>query len=189
MEMREPAAAGERNITVKLSDAACEQLLARCGIYGLTVNEVVTDFLLDLLGGADHTGSSERNFAKEWSRRSGFYLFTENTLLRHLLEHGYDPEEYLDILSSIAEAQKERAYLKEHFEGIGEELQDIDLDIDAWEEILKGMRKGWKKEKRSLKGEIDILRQWVQEREDFVNSGRTVKIKGRKKGTVGHEIH
>ena len=84
---------------------------------------------------------------------------------------------------------KERAYLKGHFEGIGEELQDIDLDIDAWEEVLKSMRKGWKKKRRSMEEEIDLLRQWVQEREDFVNSGRTVKIKGRKKGTAGHEIH
>ncbi len=174
MEMREPAAAGEQNIMVRLSPAACEILLARCGIYGLTINEALRDILLDWLGVADHTGSSERNFAGE-------------SLLRHLLEHGYDPEEYLDILRSIAEAQEERAYLKGHFEGIGEELQDIDLDIDAWEEVLQSMRKGWKKKRRSMEEEIDILRQWVQAREDFVNSGRTVKIKGSRKET-GYKI-
>lgn len=41
----------ERKITVKLSDADCDRLARKCGKYGLTIGELIENFVGDLVGG------------------------------------------------------------------------------------------------------------------------------------------
>lgn len=91
----------ERTITVKLSDADCEKLARQCGKHGLTVGELLENFIGDLVGGTYSNGSDERDLADQWFERCWFGMFPEPTLLNHLLEHGYDPENYLDTIDDI----------------------------------------------------------------------------------------
>lgn len=35
----------ERNITVKLSDADCDRLAKKCGEFGITVGELIANFI------------------------------------------------------------------------------------------------------------------------------------------------
>ena len=47
----------ERKITVKLSDADCDRLARKCGEHGLTIGELIENFVGDLVGGTYSNGS------------------------------------------------------------------------------------------------------------------------------------
>ena len=76
----------ERKITVKLSDADCDQLARKCGEHGLTIGELIENFVGDLVGGTYSNGSDERDYADQWFERCWFGMFPEPTLLNHLLQ-------------------------------------------------------------------------------------------------------
>ena len=50
----------ERKITVKLSDADCDRLARKCGKHGLTIGELIENFVGDLVGGTYSNGSDEK---------------------------------------------------------------------------------------------------------------------------------
>ena len=52
----------ERKITVKLSDADCDRLARKCGEHGLTIGELIENFVGDLVGGTYSNGSDERDY-------------------------------------------------------------------------------------------------------------------------------
>lgn len=90
----------ERKITVKLSDADCDRLARKCGEHGLTIGELIENFVGDLVGGTYSNGSDERDYAEE----------------------------------------------------------------------LNDMREDWKPEKEpNMDEEIELIKKWVKEREDFIN--------------------
>ena len=91
---------------------------------------------------------------------------SEETLLKYLIDRGYEPADYLDALDNIETAQEEKKYLGEHPEKADEEAQYIDDDIAEWEEKLRDMRKGWKQEEKpNMDAEIELIRKWVREKE------------------------
>lgn len=71
----------ERKITVKLSDADCDRLARKCGEHGLTIGELIENFVGDLVGGTYSNGSDERDYADQWFERCWFGMFPEPTLL------------------------------------------------------------------------------------------------------------
>lgn len=159
----------ERTITVKLSDADCERLARKCGEHGLTVGELIENFIGDLVGGTYANGSDEEMYAKQWFDRCWFGSFPEPTLLNHLLYWGYDPECYLDALDNIETARKEKEYFVEHPEEADEEAQYLDDDIKGWQEELKDMRAKWKPEKEpNMESEHEIIKKWIKERESLL---------------------
>ena len=62
----------ERKITVKLSDADCDRLARKCGVHGLTIGELIANFVGDLVGGTYSNGSDERDYADQWYERCWF---------------------------------------------------------------------------------------------------------------------
>lgn len=161
----------ERKITVKLSDADCDRLAKKCGEYGLTIGELIENFVGDLVGGTYSNGSDERMYADKWFECCWFGMSPKPTLLHHLLCWGYDPEDYLELLDNIETAEEEKKYLEEHPEEADEEEASyLDDDIAYWKEELKSRRKDWKPEKEpNMDEEIELIKKWVKEREDFIN--------------------
>ena len=161
----------EIKITVKLSDADCDRLARKCGEHGLTIGELIENFVGDLVGGTYSNGSDERDYADQWFERCWFGMFPESTLLNHLLCWGYDPKDYLNAMDNIETAKEEKKYLEEHPEEADEEEASyLDDDIADWEEELKDMRADWKPEKEpNMNEEIELIKKWVKEREDFIN--------------------
>ena len=159
----------DRKITVKLSDADCDRLARKCGKHGLTIGELIENFVGDLVGGTYSNGSDERDYADQWFERCWFGMFPEPTLLNHLLCWGYDPEDYLNVMDNIETAKEDKKYLEEHPEEADEEEASyLDDDIADWEEELKRMREDWKQEKESnMDEEIELLKKWVKEKADF----------------------
>ena len=162
----------ERKITVKLSDADCERLAKKCGEHGLTVGELIENFIGDLVDGTYSIGSDERMYAEQWFDRCYFGMFPEPTLLNHLLSLGYEPEEYLETLDNIETAIKEKEYLAEHPEEADEEAQYLDDDIECWQEELKDMRDYWKPDgEPDMDKEIELLKKWVEEKQRMIEEG------------------
>lgn len=161
----------ERNITVKLSDADCERLVRKCGEHGLTVGELIANFVGDLVGGTYSNGSDERMFADQWFDRCWFGMFPEDTLLRDLLFRGYNPEDYLNALDILESAVEDKKKAAEHPEDYDEEeISYIDDDIETWEEKLKDMRADWKPEKEpNMDEELEIIKKWVKERRNLMD--------------------
>lgn len=121
--------------------------------------ELIVDKFVE--GGGASTGLDEGRTIR---------MFPEPTLLNHLLNWGYDPEDYLDTLDNIETAIKEKEYLAEHPEEADEEAQYLDDDIENWQEELKDMRADWKPEKEpNMDEELEIIKKWVKEREDLIN--------------------
>lgn len=161
----------ERNITVNLSDVDCEKLVRKCGMHGLTVGEMIENFVSDLIGSIHSNGNDESMYANKWLGRCWFGISPETTFLNHLLCWGYDPEDYLNAMDNIETAKEEKKYLEEHpGEADEEEVSYIDDDIADWEEGLKKMRKNWKPEKEpNMEKENEIIRKWLDEKEKLLN--------------------
>ena len=161
----------ERKITVKLSDADCNRLAKKCGEYGLTVGELLENFIGDLVSGTYSNGSAERDYAKRWVERCWFGMFPEQTLLSHLLCNGYEPENYLALLNCIKYAEYDKERAKEVPEECDEEeLSFIDGDIADWEEKLHDMRADWEPEKKpNMDEEIERIKKWLQDRAELLD--------------------
>lgn len=158
----------KRKITVKLSDADCDRLVRKCGKYGLTVEELLENFVGDLVGGTYSNGSDEIMYANQWFDRCWFGTFSKPTLLNHLLKWGYMPENYINILNNIETAKEEKKYLNEHPEETNMTAQQIENDIAGWEEELKNMRADWKTEEEpDMCEEIQLLKNWIKEKENL----------------------
>lgn len=173
-QKKEIATIKERKITVKLSDADCVRLARKCGEHGLTISELIENFIGDLIDGTYSNGSDERMCANQWFERCWFGMFPELTLLNHLLYWGYDPEDYLNTVDNIELAMKDKKYLEEHPEKVKEydeeEVSFIDGDIECWEEELESMKEEWEPEKEpNMDEEIELIKKWVKEKENFIN--------------------
>lgn len=167
----------ERKITVKLSDADCDRLARKCGKHGLTIGELIENFVGDLVGGT----------------------------YSHLLNLGYEPEHYLDMLENVetiksdieitkqniaepSDEWKDIVYHKynddftsyecvpcynsvdEYIASEKEDLESYKADLEEALEELKDMRADWKPEKEpNMNEEIELIKKWVKEREDFIN--------------------
>ena len=115
----------ERKITVKLSDADCDRLARKCGEHGLTIGELIENFVGDLVGGTYSNGSDERDYADQWFERCWFGMFPEPTLLNHLLNFGYEPEHYLDMLENVETIKSDIEITKQNIAEPSDEWKDI----------------------------------------------------------------
>ena len=53
----------ERSVNISLTDKDCDRLIRFCGERGITVDQLITNFLNDLIGGQGTNGSDERDLA------------------------------------------------------------------------------------------------------------------------------
>ena len=162
----------ERKITVKLSDADCDRLARKCGEHGLTIGELIENFVGDLVDGTYSNGSDERMYAQQWFERCWFGMFPKPTLLNHLLSEGYEPQHFLDALKNIETAKRD----------IKRSQKDIAEPTDEWKNIYhnkynddftsyeivhtySSLKEFIEHEKECLESYKDDLREWTEERD------------------------
>lgn len=107
-KIQEIATISDRTVTLRLSDADCERLARKAGEVGLTVGDLLQDFIGDLVNGTYSNGSDERMLAQQWFDRVGFEHQADKTFLRWLLQYG-DIEDFLIRHSMIQECQEDLA--------------------------------------------------------------------------------
>lgn len=94
----------ERTIKLKLSDADCERISCKAGKAGMTVGELLQQFIGDLVDGTYTNGSDERQAAEDWYNRCSFGMFPEKTFLNYLLEYG-EMDTFLEKLEEKEDAE------------------------------------------------------------------------------------
>ena len=98
----------KRSVVLELSDKDCEGILSICGSHGITLSELLENFIHDLTGGSRSNGSDERELADQYISRCWFTIFAEDTMLKFLLLF-YGPgvaADFVDIYDSIEQAKK-----------------------------------------------------------------------------------
>ena len=154
-----------RTITIDLSDADCERISDQAARYGLTVGELLKNFIGDLVDGTYSNGSDERMYAEQYCQRCWYSWMNEN-LLSHLNTYS-DVEEYLDLIDNIEDGKKDLAeYEKNPDKFDEEEIGFVKDDLEGWEQEKKEILEDWKPDyKVDMDEEIAICRKWLAERE------------------------
>lgn len=120
-----------RSIELKLSDADVERISKKAGSVGLTVSELLENFIGDLVGGTYSNGSDERDRAASWFDRCGFGMFPEYTFLRYLLEWS-DLDGFIDEYETLQEWKGDLDTFEDP-----EDIEAFKSDIADQEQIVK----------------------------------------------------
>jgi len=108
----------ERTLKLNLSDADVERICLKAGSAGLTVPELLQNFIGDLVDGTYSNGSDERECANEWFNRCWFGMFPDKTFLWYLIDY--------DCLEDVLESWRDK-------EGAQEELKRAEIQPDEFE--------------------------------------------------------
>lgn len=142
-----------RLLSIKLSDADVKRIFEKAGSCGLTVGELLENFIGDLVDGTFSNGSDERMYAQEWFERCGFERQAEYTFLRYLLESTNGVQEAVDAWENIKASEKTVVDMKKSLaSGV---MQRNDKEY-TWKDLLNGAgkpayscREEWEQEVRS----------------------------------------
>lgn len=164
----------ERKITVNLTDTDCNGLIRLCGNHGLTVSELIENFIEDLVGGTHSNGSDERMYARQYFERCGFGMFPEKNLLKFLSSDWYvNIDEFIDLLEQIEDIinaledyeknpevydEEEIEYAKNDLEEYEKELSEIKADF-----FKNNKKADWEKE-------VHDVKEWWEIMEKFINA-------------------
>jgi hypothetical protein len=108
VQEKEIATIKERTIKLNLSDADVKRISLKAGFAGLTVPELLQNFIGDLVDGTYSNGSDEREYANDWFARCWFGSFPDKTFLRYLID--YDCLE--DVLQNLRDIEAAKGELK-----------------------------------------------------------------------------
>lgn len=112
-----------REIKLNLSDADCERLAEMAGKGGLTVAELLENFIGDLVDGTHSNGSDEQMYAEQWYDRCWFGMFPEKTFLFYLLEE-YEMDNFQEALKRKKNDQACMKEIKDNLSNPGEKWKD-----------------------------------------------------------------
>lgn len=152
----------ERYITLKLYSDDMELLCNKAAAGGLTVAELLENFVADLISGAKSNGSDERMYAGMWFERCWFGMGLDTSFLTYVSEWGYADEvlrlwEEFQYYGSLDEPDE---YDKEELKEVSEELDEIFTEYrkSAYHPCDEALEEGMKK-----------LLIWNEERKNLLN--------------------
>ena len=154
-----------RTITVNLSDADVRRLAEKSGEGGLTISELLENFIGDLVDGTYSNGSDERMYAEQWYQRCWFAMFSDDTFLKFLLLWG-DLDDYIDLMDELESNKKEMAemtadaeeYSSEERDELQEYINDLQEEKDYyWNKFLE---RKCQKESYVFEKEIENIMAW-----------------------------
>lgn len=159
----------ERTITVKLSDADCKKVLEAAGQYGMTVGDLLSMFITDLVDGTLANKKCDRIYARRWVEQC-FRMWNAPTALGNLLTWEQDPEEYLKLFDELKEAREYKKYIENHKEEYGKYWEeDIREQADQIEE-LKGRIEEFCEPEMNEDNELERIRRWIKERKSLFDT-------------------
>lgn len=156
-----------RKIYLNLSDADVERIAETTGRVGLTVSELLENFIGDLVDGTYTNGSDERMYANRWFSRCWFSfesIYGNGTFLRYLLNSSdHDIEDIVCYWGDI-----------EDFE-VNEDRENFQIYADsklllneAFEEFIAQLKEG--AEKPTLEDSMKEIMEWWLEKQQLANS-------------------
>ena len=164
----------KRSVVLELSDKDCEGILSICGSHGITLSELLENFIHDLTGGSRSNRSDERELADQYISRCWFTILAEDTMLKFLLLF-YGPgvaADFVDIYDSIEQAKKDlEAYEKDPQKFDEEEIQFSKEDLENWQEQYNSFISEYREIFHldiNAEKEIAIMHKWYEERESLL---------------------
>ncbi len=139
-------------------------------MYGITVYQLLENFIGDLISGTYSNGSDERMLANKWFDRCWFSVEPRNTLLRHLLTNGVDPEEFLNTIDALNSAVKEKEYLFCHLEQCKpDDIPAVENLICYWQEDIHDCMNGWMSvDDSDYLTELQHIAEWIDSRNQIL---------------------
>ena len=98
----------KRVFEIELSTADCERLAKKAGAAGLSVGDLLRNFIGDLVCGTYTNGSDERDRAEAWFERCWFGMFPERTFLKFLIDEWYI-DDFLEMVADWEDAAADLA--------------------------------------------------------------------------------
>lgn len=161
----------ERNIVLNLSDKDCERVSRKAAAVGLTVSELLENFIGDLVAGTYSNGSDERAIANEWFERCWFSLEPDKSFLRYLIltDCIFDViERWEDIQAGLEEIS---AIKKENTADSQNEIKSWEDDISYWQEMIdecwKEYAEDWNPEHLPFNEEMSKIMEWNENLENM----------------------
>lgn len=161
-QKQEIATIHERPFNLMLSDADVIRIFEKAASVGLTVEQLLENFVGDLVDGTYSNGSDERMHAVQWFDRCGFRYLEDYTFLRFLIDRGA-VDEVINLCSDIEEKRESIARSKEVL--LSGEMKSRDK-VYTWKDIVKSdnspvytSKEEWEASERDyMEQEQDILR-------------------------------
>lgn len=172
-----------RTFEVKLSNADVIRLYEKAFSNGITPEELIADYLGDLLDGTYTRGSDERLFASQYFDRC-CYEFNPKSLIQWAL-YEYRAEDLKEALESLEDANGDLQLLEEEkeageidpqeYESAASSLQDYKADAeteiqDIYKEYLQYKERA-KEEPQELEEGLAELRTYYEELENMIERG------------------
>lgn len=162
-----------RQFSLNLSNADVERIFEKTGAFNITVEELLENFIGDLVSGTYSNGSDERMCAENWFERFGFSWMYEKTFLTYILQ--YDSLDYvIGTYEDIQTFKEELQYSKEKpTKFTKEEIEDLKNDLEDSQEQLNSIYsdfKEWAKcDVKSLEEEMKEVFEWIKKRDEKLN--------------------
>ena len=138
-QQKEIETISERNIILKLSDADVQRIWKKVGSVGLSISELLENFIGDLVDGTYSNGSDERELANQWFERCGFGMFPDKTFLRFLIDQE-SVDDFVESYRSLKNSEKQIAIEKEDLKNGFITMRDG--STYTWKDIVTRSSKG-----------------------------------------------
>lgn len=132
-----------RKIILNLSDADAERITNKAAACGLTVGELLENFIGDLVGGTYSNGSDERAHAGAWFDRCGFSWLYNQTFTTYALNN-WIMESVTEAITNIEDTKADIIYTTENIKRLEadaaadpDEIADEKEELNALQEDLK----------------------------------------------------
>lgn len=166
-----------REYRLKLSDADVERIAMKAGRYGLTVPELLENFIGDLVCGTYTNGSDERMYAQQWSNRCWFSHAPEKSLVQYFCDSlEYDFSDLFRVLRQIEGSKEDIEDSKKRIENPGEEWKTICTHVyredgtEEWRNCYKSVEEYITSEKEYLEEYQEELEETLEELQEIHNS-------------------
>lgn len=130
----------ERSFALKLSDADVKRLFEKAGGVGLTVSELLENFIGDLVDGTYSNGSDERDYADRWFNRCEFSMgFGDLTFLQWLISNNC-VDEAVDVWEIIQDFTEQDVLDDDDIDDLAcvrSELADIFSEYQEMKQVVK----------------------------------------------------
>ena len=167
-----------RAYSLNLSDADVKRIAKKAGAYGLTVSELLENFIGDLVAGTYSNGSDERIYADRWAERCWFSLDPEKNLVQYLCEAWeFDFSDLTEVLERIADIKSDIEITEKNIAEPDDKRKDLvyhkyNADRTSYECIpcYNSIEEYLASEKQDLVDYQEALEEALEELKDFQNS-------------------
>ncbi|MCI7790200.1 MAG: hypothetical protein MR531_05430 [Lachnospiraceae bacterium] len=168
-----------RTYSLNLSDADVKRIAKTAGAYGLTVSELLENFIGDLVAGTYSNGSDERMYADQWAERCWFSLDPEKNLVQYLCSEAweFDFSDLMNVLERIDDIKSDIDLTKKNIAEPDDKWKDIvyhkyNDDRTSYECVpcYNSLEEYVASEKQDLVDYQESLEEALEELKDYQNS-------------------